>query len=158
MVAFHARPALLRSIPSTPRRSPVALYAAAPGRSNSNSVPAPASLRTFNWPPMRRARSRMPVNPQCLARPRIDALPVVANAQPQFTRTIRDCRLDSIGLRVLEQVAQPFPRNAVDIVAYERMQVARGALHRHPKHHRARLAVSATIEFFGQRRDLRQSC
>src|SRR5262245_12250130 len=55
-----------------------------------------------------------------------------------------------------ERIAQRFARNAVDVVADNRMEAARRALDRHPEQGRGLLAIAA-LELFGQRRNgLRQ--
>ena len=87
---------------------------------------------------------------------RIDALSIVSKPHAKLACTVGDFRFDVIGVCVTEGVAQRFARNAVDVVADDRMQVARRAFDRDrnitaPSRHRAR------IELFGQRGDrLRQ--
>src|SRR6185295_7627568 len=82
----------------------------------------------------------------------VDALPIVSNAQANLACSIRDLRLDVNGLCVTERIAQRFARNAVDIVAKDRMQVARRPLDGRAERRRAPLAVRSASEIFGQRR------
>src|SRR5262249_29003749 len=81
---------------------------------------------------------------------RVDAPAVVPDTHAKFACPIGDFRLDAIGLCVTERIAERFPRNAVDVVADNRMQVTRRALDGHPEHGGALLAI-AGVELFGER-------
>src|SRR5262249_9170261 len=87
---------------------------------------------------------------------RLDALAVVADPQPKLAGAIGDLRLDAFRLRVPEGIAERLAGNAMDVLADNRVQVARRTFDRHPKQRGALLPVGV-VELFGQGRDrLRQ--
>ena len=59
------------------------------------------------------------------ARTLIDTLSVVPHPQSEFIAVVTDLDLDPSGLRVTESIPQRFPRNLVDLVTKNRMQVPR---------------------------------
>src|SRR5262249_44808141 len=89
--------------------------------------------------------------PFCIQVLRVDALSIVPDAQAELTYSVRDLRFDVIGPRVKVRIAQRLARNAVHLLAKDRMQVPRRALDRGAEDHRAPLAVLLR-EVFGQRR------
>ena len=69
----------------------------------------------------------------------VDALAVVAHAQAQAALVVAQLHFDLLRLRVPERVAQGLAGNAEDLVAHDRMQVARRALHLDAQRHSAAL-------------------
>ena len=105
--------------------SPVLLvYAAGPGTRTSSSVPAPYLLETSSLPPMRRARSRMPIMPQWPSRCSVpqyirhDAAAVVPAMKAEAFRSIYEVQNDVGCASVTDRVGECFTPDPVKLVAY----------------------------------------
>src|ERR1700687_3188863 len=81
---------------------------------------------------------------------RIDTLSIIADPQPKEAFAVRDFRFDFACLCVVERISQRFARNAINIVAEDRMQVSRCALYRNVELRRAPPATAGAGELFTQ--------
>ena len=72
---------------------------------------------------------------------RVDALAIIADSQPYPPFVIVDFHFNLLRVRVTECVAHGFPGNSVDLVAKNRMQIARRALQLNIKFRLVRPAV-----------------
>ena len=140
--AFISRSLLPESSPNKPRRTGVCRTRPHLARAAPLRCRLPLRSRSSVRQPICSARSRMLGRPQCPGASgvqvlRIDALSIVPDAHADLPCAIRDLRFDVTGLCVPERIAQRLARNAVDVVAQDRMQVARRALDRHAEGRRS---------------------
>src|SRR5260370_28310784 len=78
----------------------------------------------------------------------VNALSIIPDTQPKKTVAVSDLRFDITCLRVVERISQGLARNAVNVVAKDRMQVPRYALYGNVERRRAPLAIARAGELF----------
>ena len=79
---------------------------------------------------------------------RVDALSIIPYAQSKNADAVGDLRFNFICLRVVEGISQRLARNAIDVVAEDRMQVPRHSFYRNMKSRRTSSAITGPREFF----------
>src|SRR4029077_4147252 len=76
---------------------------------------------------------------------RLDAAPIVPDAQPELLAVVANVHFDLVRLRMPERVAQRLGGNPVDLVSEDRREIARRALHVHVESGTMRAAAIAEL-------------
>jgi hypothetical protein len=97
-------------------------------------MPEPVLLRTSSRPPTSSARSRIPCKPKCPAGPGpdhllVNALPIVAHAQPQLPRVETDLQRNLPRHSVAIGIAHSFVGDLIHLRADDLLQRPRCAVH-----------------------------